>query len=159
MSLFNLVKENNTVRLPTHSLRQLTTLLVPYISGRSSYQPGDRIFLHVLTHINANDIILVVKQSFCKRLRKLRLADSGWTQKQKRTDGLRRGFDASLRSQNRVGHSPDTFILSDHSLVKLSFQAQNFRPLSLCQFCHWNPCPAGDNTRDLIVCHTFMNQA
>ena len=46
-------------------------------------QPGDRVLLHVLGHVDAHHRALVVEQEGGQRLSELRLADAGWAQEHK----------------------------------------------------------------------------
>ena len=77
MCLFDLIKQYHAVRFSPDSFGQLTALFVSYVSGRRTDQTGDRIFLHVFTHIDTNHVVLVVKQCCCQALRQLRLTYTG----------------------------------------------------------------------------------
>ena len=71
MRLFDFIKQDNTVRLSSDCLGQLSALFISHISGRRSDKSGHRIFLHVLTHINPHHIVLIIKKCCCQRFCKL----------------------------------------------------------------------------------------
>ena len=62
MRFFDLIEKHNRVRLAPHSFGQLTTFFIAYITRRCSYQTGHRMFLHVLSHVNAHHGIFIIKQ-------------------------------------------------------------------------------------------------
>ena len=62
MCLFHFIKKYNRIGLSSYSLCQLTTLLVSYISGRCSDQSGHAELLHVLTHVDSDYIIFIIKK-------------------------------------------------------------------------------------------------
>ena len=74
MGLFDLVKQNDGVGLAAHRLGELAALFIAHVSGRRSDQSGDGELLHILGHIDAHQIALVVKQVFGQSLGKLGLA-------------------------------------------------------------------------------------
>ena len=48
MRLLDLVEQNHGIGMLTYSLRQLTALVIPYISRRRSDQPGYCMLFHIL---------------------------------------------------------------------------------------------------------------
>ena len=64
MRLFYLVKEQDRIRSVAHLLRQLPSLFIAYIAWRRSVEAASREFLHVLTHIKADECRLIIKETF-----------------------------------------------------------------------------------------------
>ena len=158
MGLFNFIKQDNGIGLPTNSLRQLTAFLVAYISGRSSDKTGHRILLHVLTHIDTHHIGFVVKETGSQSLRKLGLADAGGAKEQERTDGLRGILNTGLGTDDGFGYQSDCLILTYDTLMQLIVQMQGLVPFTLSQLCHRNTGPTGHDTGNFILSDSFVNQ-
>mmetsp|Transcript_7294 Transcript_7294/g.16704 ORF Transcript_7294/g.16704 Transcript_7294/m.16704 type:complete len:330 (-) Transcript_7294:1375-2364(-) len=77
--LFELVKEDNLKGPPPHALRQLPPLVVAYVSRGGAYKPRDRVFLHILAHVDSSHCCLIIQQKLAKRFRELRLPNTSWS--------------------------------------------------------------------------------
>ena len=77
VSLLHLVKQHYRIRFPAHSLCQLAAFIIAHISWRRSDQTGYRMLLHVLTHINTDHIVLIIKQRLCQSLGQLCFSHAG----------------------------------------------------------------------------------
>src|SRR6185369_17456342 len=73
----DLVEEHHRERTPTHLLRQLTTLVVPDVSGRGPDQAGHRVPVVELRHVQLDQRVLTAEQELRQRLGQLALADPG----------------------------------------------------------------------------------
>lgn len=62
------------MRTATDGLRELTPFLMTNVTRWGSNQPGDGVLLHVLTHVQSNHVLLIVKE-----LRRNRLGEFGFT--------------------------------------------------------------------------------
>ena len=60
------VKQNDAVWAAAHRFGKLPTLFVANVSGRRSYEPRNRMFLHVLGHVDAHHRLLIVKEKLCQ---------------------------------------------------------------------------------------------
>ena len=159
MSLFDLVKQHDTVRLSADSFGQLAAFLVSHISRRCSDQSGYGVFLHILAHIDPDHILFVVKEGFGQCLGKLGLADAGRTKKQEGADGFGRILDAGLGSEDRIRNQPDAFVLPDDPFVQLILEFQQLGSLALGQPCHRDAGPSGNDPCDLVLGDRFVHQA
>ena len=90
MRLLYLVEENDGVRLAAYSLRQLSTLVISYVSRRGADKACSGELLLILTHIYTGEHSLVVEEDLRQRLRQLRLPHPGSTEEDE-------GADRSLR--------------------------------------------------------------
>ena len=72
------------VRTAPHRLGELAALLVADVAGRGADEPGDRVLLAVLAHVDADHRPLVVEQEVGQRLGQLGLADAGRAEEQER---------------------------------------------------------------------------
>ena len=158
MCFLDLIKKYNTVWFTADCLSKLTALLISYISRRRSDQSGYRILLHVLTHINSDHILFIIKQILCQSFGKLCLTYTCRTKEQEGTDWFSRILDAGFGTKDCICNPLHTFILAYNSLVKLIFQSEKFSSLAFCQSCYRNTGPSGNDPCDLIISNCLMNQ-
>ena len=157
MSLLNLIKEDYGIRFSSYSFCKLSSFLISYISRRRSDQSGHRIFLHILTHINTDHILFIIKQGGSQGLGQFCLTYAGRSKEQEGTDGLGRIFNPGFGTDNSVCYFGNAFVLSDHPFMKFIFQMKDLGTLSFCKFCHRNARPPGNDPGDLILCNTLMD--
>jgi len=74
--LLDLVEQHDLVGPAPHRFGQHSAFLIADITGRRADQPGDRMLLHELAHVDADHRAGVIEQEFGKRLRQLGLADA-----------------------------------------------------------------------------------
>src|SRR5262249_1619520 len=75
--LLDLVEQHDLVGPSTHRLGERAAFLVADVAGRRADQPRDRMLLHVLGHVDADQRLLVVEQKLAERLGALGLAAPG----------------------------------------------------------------------------------
>ena len=131
MCLFHLIEENNRVRFSADCLGQLTTLIVADISRRCSDQAGYRMFLHVLTHIDTDHIVLIVEQCLSQGFRKLSLADTGRSKEQEGTNRFGRILDPGFGTKDGFSYLFHAFILAYDPFVQHGIQMQDLAALAL----------------------------
>jgi hypothetical protein len=86
MRLLDLVEQHHRVRVALHLLGELTAFFVPDVSRRRADQLRDRMLLHVLGHVEADQRIVAAEQEVGQRPRQLGLADAGRTQEDEAAD-------------------------------------------------------------------------
>ena len=101
--LLDLVEQHDGVRTPPHRLGELAAGLVADVAGRRADQPGHRVLLGVLAHVDADHRPLVVEQELRQRLGQLGLADAGRAEEQERAGGPVGVGDAGARPADGVG--------------------------------------------------------
>ena len=74
--LLDLVEQHDRVRVALHLFGELPAFFVPDVSGRRSNQLRDRVLLHVLGHVEADQRVVAAEQEVGERPRQLRLADA-----------------------------------------------------------------------------------
>ena len=131
--LFNLVKQNDRVRTAADRFGQLTAFLIAHVSGRCANQTRHGEFLHILRHVDADEVLLVVKQRRGKRFGELRFADAGRTQEQERAERTVRVLDTGSASLDCFGNDADCLVLPDDALVERIFQMQQLFALRFHQ--------------------------
>ena len=77
MRLLDLVEQHDRVGIPLHLLGELPALFVPDVSRRRANQLRDRVLLHVLGHVEADQRVVAAEQEVGERARQLGLADAG----------------------------------------------------------------------------------
>ena len=79
-------RSTTRVGLAPHRLGELPALLVADIAGRGADEPRHRVLLHVLGHVEADHVVLVVEERRGQRPRQLGLADAGGPEEEERAD-------------------------------------------------------------------------
>ena len=77
MRLFHLVEQNHAVRFASHLLGQIAARFVADVARRRADQTCDRVFLHVLGHVDADQVVFRVKQELRQCLAQLGFAHTG----------------------------------------------------------------------------------
>src|SRR4051812_15303628 len=104
MRLLDLVEQHDGVRAAANRLSKLTALLEADVARRRADQSGDRVFLHVLGHVDADHRLLVVEQEFCESARGLRFSDAGGAEEDERADGTIGILQSSAGAADGVRH-------------------------------------------------------
>ena len=102
VGLLDLVEQHHAVRPAMHGLGQPPALLVADVARRGADQPGHRVLLHELAHVDAHERRLVVEQELGQGLAQLGLAHAGRPQEQERADGPIRVAEARPAAAHRV---------------------------------------------------------
>ena len=148
--LFDLVKQNDGIRSAAHGFGQLAALLVAHISGRRADQTRHGELLHILRHIDAHQILFIVKQRLCQRLGKLCLADARGAKEQERAERPVRVLNACSASLDSLRDDAHGLILADNTLVQRIFEMQQLVAFALHQSCGRDTRPALDDLGDLL---------
>ena len=118
MRLLDLVEQDHLVGPPPHRLGQHPALVVADIARRRADQPGDRVLLHELAHVDAHHRLVVVEQERRQRLGQLGLADAGRPEEQERPQRPVRVVQPRPRPPHRVRHRLDRLLLADDPLAR-----------------------------------------
>ena len=77
MRLLDLVEQDDLIGPAPHRFGERAAFVVADIARRRADQARDRVLLHVLGHVDADQRVFVVEQIFGERLGQLGLADAG----------------------------------------------------------------------------------
>ena len=153
MCFFNLIEENHTVWTFSHPFAQRSALLIAHISGRCSNQLGNGMLFHVFRHIKPDQAIFIIKQmqsgGFCQS----RLANTGWTCKQKASNWAVFLSQSCSSTNQRSGKLPNCRSMSDNLLLQLLFQRHQSLLLSSRNLLHGNSNPHGNDFCKVGFCH------
>jgi len=148
--LLHLVEEDDGVRAPAHRLGELTAGLVADVAGRGAHEPGDRVLLGVLAHVDADHGPLIVEQELRQRLGQLRLADAGRPEEQEGAGGPVGVRDAGARPADGVGHRAHRVGLADDPPGEPVLHAQQLLGLPLEQPAGGDAGPGLDDLGDVV---------
>src|SRR5262249_8870919 len=118
------------IRPATNALGQIAAFLVADVSRRSSNQPRDRVFFHVLRHIDSNCRTLIVKQKLGECSRSLCLSDAGRSEEHENADRPIAILQAGSRSPNRVRNCFKSVSLTNDALRKQIFHTNELLNLA-----------------------------
>ena len=121
-----------------------------YPGGRAD-QAADGVLLHVLGHVDADEVVFAVEERFGQGLAQLGFAHAGGAQEDEAADGPLGILDAGPGADDRVGDEADGFVLADHPFVQRFVQGQQLVALALDQPGHGDAGPAADDVGDLFV--------
>ena len=159
MGLFDLVEQDDGIRLPPDGLGQLPPLLVADVTGRRPDQTGYRVLLHVLRHVDADYAFLAVEQRFGQGPGQLGLADAGRSEKNERADRSPGVLDAGPGTDDGIGDEPHRLVLSHDAPVQDFVEAQQLLALSLHQPGDGNPRPPRHDLGDLGFGYLLAQQS
>ena len=120
-------------------------------SWRRAHQAGDRVFFHILAHIEPDHGVLVVEHKLGERFCSLGLADTRRSQEHERAHGPMFFLQPYARSADRVGDSGDRLILANDAKTESFFHLQKFLLLAFHHACHVDPGPASDDFRHVVL--------
>src|ERR1700690_1528841 len=92
MRLFNLIQKNDRVRSAADSLGQLAALCVAYVSRRRADQFRNRVLLHVLGHVEADERFFAAEEELAEAAGHFGLADAGRPEEQEAAYWTARSF-------------------------------------------------------------------
>ena len=124
VSLLDLVEQHHGERLAAHLLGQLAALLVSDVPGRRTQQPGHRVLLRVLAHVQLDQRVLIAEQEVRERPGQLRLADPGRAGEDERAPGPLRVLQPGPGPPDGLRERLDGHVLPDHPPVQLVFHPQ-----------------------------------
>ena len=104
MRLLDFVEQDDRIGVALHALGKLAALFVAHISGRRTDQLRNRMLLHVLGHVEANQALFAAEQECRQRARHFGLAHAGGSQEQERSG--RAGWSISNPRANGGWRAP-----------------------------------------------------
>src|SRR5437660_773812 len=148
--LFDFVQQDDRIRCALHALSQLAALFVANVSRRRADQLRDRVLLHELGHVEANQRLLAAKHELCQRARDFRFADPSRTEEQERADRPIRAFQAGTRAADGASQGDDRLVLRDNAPVQLFLDAQQLLGLFFLDRSDRNAGPARYHVLDVL---------
>ncbi len=156
MRLLNLIEEHDAIRTAANLLRQLAALVIAYVARRGAEQAADSMLLAILTHIDANQSILVAKQEFGQRLGQLSLTNTGAAEEDEGANGPARVAETRAAAADGVGQRGDRLMLANDALVQALFHMQQLLRFRLHHLGHRNTSPGSDDFGNVIGVDYFV---
>ncbi len=148
--LLDLVEQDHRVGPAAHRFGKLAALLVADVARRGTDQPGHRMLLRVLGHVDAHHGPGVIEQEVRQRLGQLGLAHAGGAQEQERTGGPVRVRDSGAGTAYRIGDGGHRLGLADQPLADHLFHVQQLLAFTLQHPPGRDPGPGRDHLGDVI---------
>ena len=148
--LLDLVEQDHLVGPTTHGFGERAALLVADVARRRADQPRNRVLLHVLRHVDADERGFVVEQVFGERFGQLGLADAGGAEEHERADRPVRILQAGACAAHRGRNGSNRFGLADDALADHLLHAQELFLLAFEHPVDRHTGPARDDLRDVI---------
>mmetsp|Transcript_67004 Transcript_67004/g.216598 ORF Transcript_67004/g.216598 Transcript_67004/m.216598 type:complete len:557 (+) Transcript_67004:866-2536(+) len=145
MRLLDLVEQHQAVGSSPDRVRELALLVVADVAWWAADELGDSVFLHVLTHVQANHGLLLAEVGRSKRLAQLGLPDACRAAEDERGDGAVRVLEAGSGAAHGLGHRGDGLLLSDDTAVQRFLQLDQARALVGRNLLHRDTGPLGDD--------------
>src|SRR5256712_2918442 len=154
--LLDLVEQHHRVRPPAHRLGELAAPVVADVAGRRADEPGHGVLLHVLAHVEPHHRLLVVEEELRQRPRQLGLSHARRAGEEETADGPIRILQPAAGPADRVGDGTHRLLLTHHALPQPLLHVEELLHLRLQQLGDGNPRPLGDDVRDVLGVHLFL---
>lgn len=113
------------------------------------------MLLHVLGHVDPNEVLLIIKELNSEGLGELRFSNSSWTEEEEGTHGGVGVAHSGPRSKDRLSNSSNGLLLAHHAAMKVVREMEEAVLLRLVELCHGDAGPAGNHLSDLIWTNSF----
>ena len=117
--LLDFVQQHDGVGLAAHLLGELSALLVADVARRRADESRDRVLLHILAHVDADDGVLRVEKVLGQHLGQVGLADAGGTEEDEGADGLVGVFQTGAVAADGLRDLHDRLVLTDDHALQL----------------------------------------
>ena len=115
MRLLDLVEQHDAVGMRAHGVHEQAALLEADVAGRRADQPRHRVLLHVLAHVEADELVAEEEREL---LGQLRLADAGRPGEQEAAGRPLRLAQARARSLDRLRDQMHGLLLAEDDALR-----------------------------------------
>ncbi len=113
MGLLHLVQQHHRIGLAPHAFGQLSALLVTHVTRRRTNQARDGELLHILTHIDSDQVVFRSEETFGYLLGQLRLTNAGRAQEEEGAHRFVGVLQPGAVAADGLYHLADRFVLAD----------------------------------------------
>src|SRR5208337_1466717 len=114
--------------------------------------------LLVFAHIDPDQVLLAIEESFRKGFCKLCFPDAGRTKKNKRANRPPRVLYSCTSAYDRIGHQFHRLILTDNAPVQYFVEPEQLFPLSFNEPGYRDSGPSRDDICDFLFCDHLAQQ-
>ena len=111
------------------------------------------MLFHVLTHVELDNGVFVIKEELGQGLGQFGLAHACWPQEDKGSTGTLGVLQTGARTANGTAERDDRLVLANDALVQLVFHAQQFGRLFFGQSVDRDAGPHGQHFGDGLLVH------
>ena len=159
VGLLDLVEQHDRVGPAAHRLRELAALLVAHVPRGRADEPGHRVLLHVLGHVDADERVLVVEEELGQGPGGLRLPDAGGAEEDERADGPVGVLEPAAGAADGVAHRLDRRPLPDDALLEPLLHVDQLLDLGFHEAAHRDVGPLGHDLGDVLGVHLLLEEA
>src|ERR1019366_5097485 len=149
--LLDFVEQDHRVGGTLHALGELAALFVAHVSRRRTDELRDRVLLHELGHVEADEGFFSAEHKLRQSARDFDLADARGAQEQERADGAVGILQAGAGTADGARQGADGLVLRDDALVQLFLDAQQFLRLFFFDRGDRHSGPARDYVFDVFA--------
>src|SRR5581483_570051 len=151
VGLLDLVEEHDRERLAAHRLGELTALFVADVARGRADETGDGVLLHVLGHVELDQMVLVAEQELGEGLRQLGLPDARRAEEDERAAGTLGVLESGTGAADRLADGLDGVVLADDPLVQLLLHADELGRLLFGELVDGDAGPEGEHLGDRLL--------
>ncbi len=144
MGFLDLVEEHDPEGSSTDGLGELATLFESDVSRRRADEPGDCVLLHVLRHVEPDDVLLIVEQVLGQGPGELGLSHAGGPEEDEAPDGPVGVLETGPRPADGVGDGADRVVLAHHAGVQPVLHVEQAFRLTFQEAVDGDAGPRGD---------------
>src|SRR6266567_1686915 len=131
MCLLDFIQQDDRVGRAADALRQLAAFFVTHVPWGRANQFRDRVLLHELRHVEANERFLRTEEKFRQATGDFGLAHTGRPEEEEAAHWTQRRLEPRAAPANGASQRRDGLILADDALVQFRLDAQQLLLLVL----------------------------
>mmetsp|Transcript_67005 Transcript_67005/g.216608 ORF Transcript_67005/g.216608 Transcript_67005/m.216608 type:complete len:549 (+) Transcript_67005:866-2512(+) len=151
MRLLDLVEQHQAVGSSPDRVRELALLVVADVAWWAADELGDSVFLHVLTHVQANHGLLLAEVGGREGLAQLGLAHTRGPAEDEGGDGPAGALEPGPGPAHGLGDGSNSLLLTDDTLVERVIQGQEAHTLVRVDLLDGHARPGRDHLRHVVL--------
>ena len=155
MCLFDLVEQNDRIRLAAHLFGELARLIIADIAGRRTDDAGNAVLFHKFGHIKADECFRCIEQLVSQLLDQLCLPPARGAHKDKGSRTAA-GTDLHTAAADSCRYEGYRLVLADHLGFQRFLQARQAAQVALDDFARGNASPELNDVGQVVLCDTVV---
>ncbi len=158
VSLLDLVEQDHGIGPAAHRFGQVAPLVVPHVPGRRADQPGDRVFFHVLRHVDADHSPFVVEEELGECARELGFPHPRGAEKNEGAHGTPDVLQPGACAADRVRHRLERGVLPEDPFPQPVLHVDQLLDFPFQHPGDRDPGPFGDHIGDVLLVDLFLQE-